>query len=153
MNGGCKPSPELRGMQTSLPKITPCSFPGTTPTVLGKRHPYPSALASPSSLLTQAKEKFCSPCHHQPLLSDHSVAGVGDVIASGSRIIYPPSCKPPASSAFASLTMLPCFFQPNFSDLSHHHSRLLCKAPYFTGRFLILISPFIYRAIVQLPSS
>ena len=91
-----KPSRELRGTQPSLPRIIPRSFPGTTPIVQGKTHPrllwHPHPHPSP-----KRRRHFilCGVTSLRPLTAQ--VTGVGDVISSGWRFIYPPSCESPKS--------------------------------------------------------
>jgi len=138
--------------------------PQNYPTQFPRYHPHspgedtsPSALAPPSSPLTQAEEAFHSLWRHQPSPSDCSGHWRWGRDFIWLEVHLSPfmwvTKKSLASSAFPSLAVLPCFLQSNFSHPSHHHSQLLCKTPDFTGRFFILIPPFTYRAIVQLPSS
>lgn len=115
-------------------------FPRYLPNSLGKRHPHPSASASPSPPPSHARGEFHSPRHHQPLLSDHSVAGFGDVIPPGSVFICPPPCVSPKSHCPAasfppSLATLPHFSQPNFKHPSHHHNRSYAELPNSRGGF------------------
>lgn len=82
---------------TTAPKITPQSFPGTTPTILGKRHPHLSTLAPPSRPSPKRRRHFVPPGTTSLWPLTAWVDRVGDAIYFGSRLMYLPSCESPKS--------------------------------------------------------